>query len=272
MRFAAFLIAILGLLPTAATAQSSGERPPAPANRPFGIGERLTYHGELSKIIQGIDLGDMSFVVAPNSSNSGFVIRSEAKSRGSLLAILRFSFLQKYESFVETDTFRADRTVKYDEQKERVRESDTVFDYQNKTVTFTERNPKNPNGAPRRIASSIPGDTHDIITGIYALRTMPLAVGASFEIPVSDSGLVYKIPVRVTAKEMQKTVLGKLLCFRVEPEVFGTDRFIEQKGEMVIWITADERRIPVRSQIKTNVGRIDIKIRSFTPANLQAGN
>lgn len=265
MRFAAFLIAVLGLLPTVAAAQSNGKGS-SPAARPFGIGERLTYHGELSKIIRGIDLGDMTFVIAPNSTPSGFVIKSEAKSRGSLLAILRFSFLQKYESFVESDAFRADRTVKYDEQKERVRESDTFFDYENKTVTFTERNPKNPTGAPRTIASSITGDTHDIITGIYALRTMPLAVGSTFEIPVSDSGLVYSIPVRVTAKEMQKTALGKILCFRVEPEVFGHDRFIEQKGEMVIWISDDARRIPVRSEIKTNVGRIDIKIKSFAPA------
>lgn len=272
MRFAAFLIAILGLLPVAVSAQSSNGKASAPSPRPFGIGEKLTYHGELSKIIQGIDLGDMSFVIAPNPSNSGFVIKSEAKSRGSLLAILRFSFLQKYQSFVDSDAFRADRTVKYDEQKERVRESDTVFDYGTKTVTFIERNPKNPTGAPRTIASAISGDTHDVITGIYALRTMPLAVGATFEVPVSDSGLVYKIPVRVTAKEVQKTVLGKVMCFRVEPEVFGNDRFIEQKGEMVIWISADERRIPVRSQIKTNVGRIDIKLRTYAPANLRAGN
>lgn len=272
MRFAALLIAVLGLLPAAVAAQSSNGKGTSPSGRPFGIGERLTYHGELSKIIQGIDLGDMSFVIAPNRSDAGLIIRSEARSKGSLLAILRFSFLQRYESFIAGDSFRADRTVKYDQQKERVRESDTVFDYQNKTVTFTERNPKNPNGAPRTIASAISGDTHDIITGIYALRTMPLEVGSSFEIPVSDSGLVYKIPVRVTAKELQKTVLGKVLCFRVEPEVFGEDRFIEQKGTMVIWITADEKRIPVRSQIKTNVGRIDIKLRTFTPSNLQAGN
>lgn len=271
MRFATLFLAVLGLMPAVTAAQSNGKSD-ARTTTPFGIGERLTYHGELSKIIQGIDLGDMTFVIAPNPQKAGFVIISEAKSRGSLLAILRFSFLQKYESFVDTETLRADRTVKYDAQKERVRQSDTVFDYSNRTVTFTERNPKNPTGAPRTIASALVGDTHDIITGIYALRTLPLSVGASFEVPVSDSGLLYKIPVRVTAKEFQKTSIGRVLCFRVEPEVFGDNRFIEQKGQMVIWITDDARRIPVRSQIKTNVGRIDIKIKSFTPALRVASN
>ncbi|MCU1289858.1 MAG: hypothetical protein JWN60_2087, partial [Acidobacteria bacterium] len=47
-----------------------------------------------------------------------------------------------------------------------------------------------------------------------------------FEVSISDSGLVYKIPVRVTARELQKTIYGKIWCFRVEPEVFGTNRLI----------------------------------------------
>jgi hypothetical protein len=58
-----------------------------------------------------------------------------------------------------------------------------------------------------------------LITGIYTLRRLPLAVGKTFELKVSDSGLIYKIPVRVTAREEQKTILGKVWCFRVEPQV-----------------------------------------------------
>ena len=32
--------------------------------------------------------------------------------------------------------------------------------------------------------------------------------------------------VRVTRREIQRTVLGKVMCFRVEPEVFGINRLI----------------------------------------------
>lgn len=248
----------------------NGASSPGKSTLPFGIGEQLAFKGELDKIIRGLDFGDMTFTVIPNPGTEGFIIRSEAKSRGTLLALLRFSFLQKYDSVVATSTLRADRTVKFDQQRQRVRESETVFDYENRRVTFTERNPKTPLNAPRVIASDLPGDTHDIITGIYALRTLPLEVGKSFDVTVSDSGLVYRIPVTVTAREYQRTVLGRVMCFRLEPKVFGKDRFIEDEGSMVIWVTDTPQRIPIRSRIETGLGKVDIKLKSYRPASATA--
>jgi hypothetical protein len=104
-----------------------------------------------------------------------------------------------------------------------------------------------------------------LISAVYAMRRLPFAVGKIFELSVSDSGLVYKVPVRVTGREMQKSILGKTWCWRVEPEVFGENRMIEQEGNMVIWITDDARRVPVRSKIETGIGKIEIKLRKMTP-------
>jgi hypothetical protein len=99
---------------------------------------------------------------------------------------------------------------------------------------------------------------------------MPLAVGKKFEVTVSDTGLVYKVPVRVTAREQQKTVLGKVWCFRVEPDVFGPGRMIEDKGKMTIWVTDDAKRIPVRSRIDTTFGRVEVKLKSMSNSKLTA--
>jgi hypothetical protein len=63
---------------------------------------------------------------------------------------------------------------------------------------------------------------------------------------------------------MQKTEIGKVMCFRVEPLVFGTGRLVEGKGSMVIWITDDARRLPVRSQVNASIGKIEIKIKSVS--------
>jgi hypothetical protein len=79
---------------------------------------------------------------------------------------------------------------------------------------------------------------------------------------VSDSGLVYDIPVRIAARELQKTIFGKQWCFRVEPEVFGPNRLIEREGGMQIWITDDARRLPVRSVVNTPYGKVDIRLKS----------
>jgi hypothetical protein len=232
--------------------------------KPFAVGEMLTYEGKVSKIIQGIAVADLSFTFMNASNGVDYLIKTEARSKGSLLRLFRYSFFQQYESIVEHQNFRVLKTSKHDEQKERVRDSEAIFDYDNRQVTFVEANPKEPARPPRKIASEIKAEVHDMVSGIYALRMLPLATGKVFEITVSDSGLVYKVPVRVTRREIQKTVLGKLMCFRVEPEVFGVNRLIEQEGSMIIWITDDARRIPVRSQIKTNIGKIEVKLKQAT--------
>jgi hypothetical protein len=158
------------------------------------------------------------------------------------------------------------RTVKHDVQKDRVRDSEALFDYGENRVTWTETDPKEPMKPPRRIASEIEGTTHDLISGVYSLRMLPLKVGETFNLKISDSGLVYDVPVRVTARERQKTDIGKVMCFRIEPDVFGPGRLVESDGKMVIWITDDARRIPVRSQVNASIGKIDIKIQSISNA------
>lgn len=240
-------------------AQSGGK------NEVFTVGESLSYEGKMSKaIFRGISVADINFTVARASNGQDYLIKTEARSKGSLTKLFRFSFLQSFESTVEAEKFRILRTTKRDEQGERVRDSEALFDYAEKRVTYIETDPNDRMRPPRKIASGIDQNTQDLISGIYTLRRLPLAVGKTFQVTVSDSGLVYKIPVRVAAREQQNTILGKVWCFRVEPEVFGTNRVIEQKGTMTIWIMDDPRRVPVRAQINTGGYKIEVKLKKPT--------
>lgn len=49
---------------------------------------------------------------------------------------------------------------------------------------------------------------------------------------------------------------------RVEPQIFGPGRLIEQNGKMVIWFVDDARKVPVRSELKTPYGKFTIKLKS----------
>ena len=251
------ITAIAAVLAASAAAQK---------NVPFEDGETLAYEGKVSKIIQGIAVADLTFTIDRPASDADYLIKAEAKSKGTLLKLFRFSFLQRVESTIDDGDFKVTRTVKHDVQKERVRNSEALFDYGDGRVTYTETDPKDPMKAPRRIASEIEGATHDLVSGVYTLRMLPLAVGKTFDLKISDSGLVYDVPVKVTAREMQKTEIGRVMCFRVEPQVFGPGRLIENEGSMVIWITDDARRIPVRSRVNASIGKIEIKIRSVSNA------
>ena len=233
-------------------------------NKPFTVGETLTYEGKFSKIIKGISVADLTFSVVAADNKNNYLINAEAKSKGSLLKLFRYSFLQRVNTTVDAENFRVLKTVKHDEQERRVRDSEAVFNYRENRVTYVETDPNDPMRPPRRIASEINEKMQDMVSGIYTLRLLPLEVGKSFEIAISDSGLVYKIPVRVTEREQQKTILGKMWCFRVEPEVFGTNRLIEKEGSLIIWITDDARRLPGRAQINSDVGRVEVKLKSAT--------
>jgi hypothetical protein len=230
---------------------------------PYTLGETLTYEAKYSKaILRGVPAADLSFVVARSANGQDFLIKSEAKSKGTLVKLF-YKFNQNIQSTVDGTMFSIKRTVKRDEQGDRIRESEALFDYRDRKVIYIETDPKDAARAPRQVASPIEANTQDLVTGIYAIRRLPLAVGKTFELSVSDSGLVYKIPMRVTAREQQKSILGKVWCFRVEPEVFGANRLIENKGSMILWITDDARRLPVRSQINASIGRVEVRLKKL---------
>jgi len=232
------------------------------ASAPFEQGETLTYEAKINKILKGIPAADLTFTVVPSLTPNEFTVKAIATSKGTLLKLFRYSFLQQYQSSIDPIQFRTLKTTKHDVQKDRVRDSEAIFNYGEKRVTFLESDPNEPMKAPRRIASGINDRTHDLISALYALRLAPLDVGKTFNFTLSDSGLVYDVPVKITAREQQDSIFGDVLCFRAEPQVFGPGRMIEQEGSMIIWITDDERRIPVRSQVNAPVGRIEIKLRS----------
>ncbi|MDQ3180692.1 MAG: DUF3108 domain-containing protein [Acidobacteriota bacterium] len=235
-----------------------------PKSEPYKLGESLSYEGKFSKaILRGIEVASLNFTVENTPPGKNYLVKSEAKSKGTLTKLFRFRFYQTIQSTVDGEKFRILKTVKHDEQDDRVRDSQAIFDYRDKKVIYVETDPQDLARPPRKVATRIEEDTQDFITGIYKLRSLPLAVGKTFELNITDSGLIYKIPVRVTAREQQKSILGKTWCFRVEPEVFGADRLIDNKGNMIIWITDDTRRIPVRSQINTGIGRIEVRLKQI---------
>lgn len=234
------------------------------AAEPFAVGENLTYEAKWSKsLLRGIDVADLNFKIikAPDGGGNRLLFQGEAISKGTLMKIARFSFLQKIDSTVDASNFRILHTIRRDEQKDRIRDGEAQFDYKSNRVVYREIDPNNPERAPRTITSPLETATHDLLSAVYFLRRQPLAVGKDFELSVSDSGVVYRIPVKVVAREELKTAIGKVWTLRVEPEVFGDKRLVPGEGKMIIWFTDDARHLPVRSQIQADIGKIEIKLK-----------
>ncbi len=252
-----------------ASACASAFSQPSPATPVFSgsvfNGETIVYEGKLDKFID-ISVAELTFRSRTAPGSSDLIIDAHAVSKGTLLRLFRYSFLQKYESTIDLSSFRILRTTKHDVQKERVRNGEAIFDYKEKRVTYVETDPKDNMRPPRRIASEIADQVYDMISAIYAVRLERLSVGKRMDLTVSDSGLVYKVPLTVVARQQQKTKIGRMWTYRVEPDIFGPGKLIEQKGKMRIWMTEDPRHIPVRAEIDTQFGKIEIKLKSYSKA------
>ena len=80
--------------------------------------------------------------------------------------------------------------------------------------------------------------------------------------PVNDGSKTQRVIVEVQAREKVQTPMGTFDTLRVEPKVFGS--LLKRKGRMLIWLSADERQLPVRIKAMVSVGSITGTLQSVT--------
>jgi hypothetical protein len=261
------------------TLNSASSQPALRSSVPFAIGEELVYQAEFNKgLLHGVDVAEFRFkaeterLSARGGPDDPFIVRlvGDVASRGLFPRIAGFRFHQHIESTVDPGPFTVLRTSKLDEQGKRVRASEAIFDHEARKVTWTERDP-NQSQPPRVSAQDFSEPIQDVLTVIYYLRTQNLEVGKSFDVPLSDSGRVFRFAVAVVERKQINTVLGRVSTVRVEPALFGEKSLVRSRGSLSIWITEDSRHLPVKAQLKVDIGTFDIKLESVSYSGEKRG-
>jgi len=238
----------------------------------FENGEELIYVAEFSRaLLKKMDVADFRFTAAKEKSTdsnasqdnggSGYALKftGDVSSKGFFSRLFNLRFQEQVESIVAPASFTVQRTKRIEVQGKRARTSEAVYD--RGKVFWTERDPNNPTRTPRTASTTFSGPVQDVLSAIYYLRTQHLAVGQTLELSISDSGRVYQVPVRVVEKKRLKTVLGRVEALRLDPEIYGPNRLLDGNGQFSIWVTNDNRRIPVSARVKTEYGTFDITLR-----------
>lgn len=268
------LLSAVGFLPS-----TTAQKPIIPASNklPFEPTEQLFYEAEFSRsILRKLDVADFKFSASKmllteaamtetgtkNDASYSLVFNAEVASKGFFTRLFNLNFRERVESIVEPGSFTVQSTKIHDEQGKRVRTTEAIFDRAKGKMSWTQRDPNNPSREPRHVVTDFSGQLQDVLSAIYFIRTQPLEVGKSFEIFIGDGGRVYRTPVKVTEKKRMKTILGRVEVVKVDPELFGPDRLIDnEKGQFYLWVTNDHRRIPVSAKIKTDYGTFDVKLK-----------
>lgn len=109
---------------------------------------------------------------------------------------------------------------------------------------------------------SVKGKVFDVLSAFYEIRTRPLEVGKTVLIELHDIDKYYTLEVKVLRRESIKVPAGKFDCFVIEPQLKSAGLF-RKKGSMLVWITADENRMPVMMRSRLYFGRVWAKLTKF---------
>lgn len=112
---------------------------------------------------------------------------------------------------------------------------------------------------------AIPTYVQDVLSVLYYFRTLPIKVGQNRQIVTNSGSHVYSLGVEVKRKEKITTAVGTFDTYLVIPHLKYGGIF-KSKGNLYMWITDDERRIPVLMKSNLIIGPITaslIEYRSF---------
>jgi hypothetical protein len=97
--------------------------------------------------------------------------------------------------------------------------------------------------------------THDTLSCFFYIRTIPLQVGTSYFIDIYDCNRIWNTEVKVLRREELVTPLGKFKTIVIHP-LLKSEGIFARTADMFIWLTDDDRRIPVQMKSKVVVGSI----------------
>jgi len=125
-----------------------------------------------------------------------------------------------------------------------------------KNGTFWEEN-KNHN---------IKGNTKDLVTTIYHLRNLEIhkaSPGDSDSFPVIFDRKEQNVTVKYLSKETIKTAIGEKECYKLAINISDSD-VLKGSNNNLLWLTADDNKIPVFAKFKIPVGNGELRIKSAT--------
>lgn len=230
---------------------------------PFKIGETLAYDVSFSRLIFSGTIGELKFTVSrPLDTTKPDLIelRAEAVSKGFFPALFGLKVKDRYISLINQSDFGMHSSTKLLEEGRVRREQRSVLNREAGLVTYTDRDLANVKSQPKVKEKPSPSWIQDLLSTIYFVRTQPLKEGDVIPVPISDGGEIYNIEVIAGKREEIKIGAGKFKAIQLNAKVFD-GRYVRRTGEMLVWVTDDPTRIPVRARIKTSGATVTVDLK-----------
>jgi Protein of unknown function (DUF3108) len=228
--------------PTVASLKSESRS----ATLPFFVGEELSFEVRW----MGLLAGNASMAVSGRVSRDGhdvYHIRSLAES--SPFFSLFYYVRDSGETFVDVRDLLPWYYQLDQREGSRAVQRTVTFDHQRGVAIHTKNQE-----APQEV--KVPRGVHDSLSSFYMIRTLPLRVGQSIQLHTFANGKTYDVEVQILRREKVEAYWGPVDALVVQP-VMRYQEILRQKGDVLIWVTDDDRRLPVRMRTAITVGSIE---------------
>lgn len=240
------LAILLALAPLPASSADN-----APAKKPF------PFHGEQMKFEVGwefVNAGTATMHFS-NKGESGYRIDTDARTNTF------FDMFKKVRDAITSEGVFVDNkpqsTLFELDQNERghYAHKKTEFLWQQNKVNYSLND--------KTDSYDVPAGHLNVMDAFFLTRTLPVREGEVIKIPVFDSRKLYEIEVTLVKREKVSAPWGDNVdCLVIEPKL-KSEGIFTSVGTMLIWVTDDALRIPLKMTAKIKIGRIIARLTDY---------
>jgi len=176
-----------------------------------------------------------------------------------------FKIRDLYESYVSPKTLRPYLYKRNINEGGYFKAMKYTFNSKTNTVKTVQTKKKKSGGTwDENKNVSIGSETKDIVSTLYYLRTLDFknkSVGNSEVATIIFDREEIKTHFKYLGKETIKTNIGSKECYKLSISASKSD-ILKGNNSNLIWLTADENKIPVLAKFKIPVGNGELKIKS----------
>lgn len=236
------------------TSQTSSYTP----NHVFAQGEKLTF-----RLHYGfITAGEATINVTPQLFKVNDKICYKFDVYGKTTGMFRtmMEIKDRWLSYVDTTTLMPElayREIK--ESKYRLWETTTFEQGQDTIKVEYKKKKKNPQTIKY---FQSPADIHDMVSGYFYLRNIDysqMEKGDRVKINAFLEDTVYPFEIIYKGKGVVKTEFGKINAIKLTPDMPDNELF-DGEDSIVIWLSDDGNRIPLKIEAKMFVGAVEMDI------------
>ncbi|MBI2884918.1 MAG: DUF3108 domain-containing protein [Candidatus Omnitrophica bacterium] len=221
--------------------------PIAPPSGVLRVGERLKFHGRWLGIPVGHGWIEVKSLVEFQDRPAYYI---EAEGRTNSVLSTFYPVHDTIRSYLDAETLQPLQFEKHQREGNYRADETVTFDYDRLLATYHSEL----NGSTKEVP--IPADVQDIVSAFYWLRVKYTDPSQPITLPMYSDEKIYHTtfePVRPLMLEMRRR--GVIPSLLIEPHAAFKGIFIK-RGRMHVYVSADERRLPLLFKLFTPWGLI----------------